>query len=134
MTTHEVETETIDVEFFIPVFHRLEHETAHHRLFRSRLIATPTSVGILSISCFPIVIIGIGALEIGVVDVVGMVIHHVENNGNAFLVEGLHHLLELLDAGNRIVGVGAIATLRHIVVHRVVTPVILVVSETGLIN
>ena len=134
MTTHEVETETIDVEFFIPIFHTLLHETAHHRLFRSRLITATTAVGILSISCFPIVIVGIGALEIGVVDVVGMVIHHVENNSNAFLVQSLHHLLELLDAGNRIVGVGAISTLRHIVVYRVVAPVILVVSETGLIN
>ena len=86
------------------------------------------------ISHFSIEIVGIGALEIGVVDVVGMVIHHVEDNGNAFLVEGLHHLLELLDADNRIVGVGAITAFRHIVVHRVVTPVILVVSETGLIN
>ena len=67
-------------------------------------------------------------------DVIGMVIHHVENHTNACLVKGVYHLLELTDAAQGVIGVSAIASLRHVIIHRVVTPVILRFVETGLIN
>ena len=68
------------------------------------------------------------------VDVVGVVVNHVENYADASFVEGLDHLLEFADADVRTVGVRRIATFRHVVVDRVVAPVVFVVSETRLVH
>ena len=122
------------MELLYPILDGLQHEAAHHGLLRGGLVATARTVGILSVGSLAIIVVGIGALEIGVVDVVGVVIHHVEDDGNACLVQGLHHLLELLDTGNGVVGVGGIAALGHVVVDRVVAPVVLVVAKTRLID
>ena len=46
MNTHEVEAEAVDMILVNPVFHRLYHETAHHRLLACRLIAAARAVGI----------------------------------------------------------------------------------------
>ena len=134
MTAHQVEAETVDTELLYPILDRLQHEATHHGLLRGSLVATPRTVGILSVGRLAIVIVGIGSLEIGVLDVVGMVIHHVEDDGNASLVQGLHHLLELLDTDNGVIGVSGVASLRHVIVHGVVTPVVLVVAQTGLVH
>ena len=63
-----------------------------------------------------------------------MVVHHVENHSYASLVQCLHHLLELLDSCGREIGVGGIAALGHIVVLRVVAPVVLRRVEACLVN
>ena len=63
-----------------------------------------------------------------------MVINHIEDDGNACLMHGLHHLLELLDTTGSIVGIGRVTSLGHVVVHRVVAPVILRLIEACLIN
>ena len=67
-------------------------------------------------------------------DVVSVVIHHIEDDADVCVVESLHHLLELTDAHFGLIGIRGVAALRHIVVHRVVAPVVLVVSETGLVD
>ena len=67
-------------------------------------------------------------------DVVGMVIHHVENHPDARLVEALHHLFEFTDTRFRLVGIGGVAALGNVVVHGVVAPVVLPFVETRLID
>ena len=67
-------------------------------------------------------------------DVVGVVIDHVEDDADAGFVECLHHLLELIDAHLRLVGIGRIAAFGHIVVHWVVAPVILRLVKTRFVN
>ncbi len=134
VATHQVEAEAVDMIFVNPVFHRLYHEAAHHGLFGGRLVAAAGAVGVSPVGILAVIIVGIGLLEIGVIDVVGMVIHHVENHADACLVEGLHHLLELADAAERIVGVGAVAALGHVIVHGIVAPVVLVVLEPRLVD
>ena len=67
-------------------------------------------------------------------NVIGMVVHHIEDDTDTRLVECLHHLLELTDAHLRPIRIGGVATLGHIIVHRVVAPVILVVAEACLIH
>ena len=134
MATHQVKAEAIDVILVDPVFHRLDHELTHHRLLRGRLIATAGAVAWFPVSRKPIVIVWIGPLEVGVLDIVGMVIHHVEDDADARLVEGLHHLLEFADAHLGLVGIGRIATLGHVVVHGVVAPVVLRNAEPRLVH
>ena len=67
-------------------------------------------------------------------NIVGMIIHHVKDNADACLMQGSHHLLEFPDADIGLVRVGRIATLWYVIVHRIITPVILVVSKTRLIH
>ena len=67
-------------------------------------------------------------------DVVGVVIHHVEDDADAGIVKRLHHLLEFADAHFRGIRIGGVASLGHVVVHRVVAPVVLVVAEARLIH
>ena len=132
--THQVEAEPVDMVLVDPVFHALQHKLAHHRLVRGSLVAAARAVAILSVSGFTIEIVGIGALEVGVFDVIGVVIYHVEDHADASIVEGFHHLLELADAYFWGIGIGGVATLWHVVVHRVVAPVVFVVAETCLIH
>ena len=138
MNTHQVEAEPVHVILVIPVSHTLHHELAHHRLFRSRLVATAGAIGVcrsvLIILNNPVIIVGIGTLEIGVHDIISVVIDHVEDHGDACLMECLYHLLELTDAADRVIGVGGIATLWHIIVDRVIAPVILWLVQTGLVH
>ena len=63
-----------------------------------------------------------------------MVIDHVEDHAEACLVKSLDHLLELLDTGHRIVWISRERSLYSIVVKRLVTPVVLVVLKTGLVD
>ena len=48
-------------------------------------------------------------------------------------MKSLHHLLELLDSGHRIIRVCREGSLDRIVVERLVSPVILIVFKTGLV-
>ena len=66
--------------------------------------------------------------------VIGMVIHHVENHTDTCLMQGLHHLLKLADTAQRVIRIGAIATLWHVIVHWIIAPVILWFVKTGLIH
>ena len=68
------------------------------------------------------------------IDVVGMVVHYVKDDTDAGLVKGLHHLLKFTNASSRVSRISRIAALRHIVVNRVVAPVILRLVETCLVN
>ena len=64
----------------------------------------------------------------------GVVIDHVEDHADARLVEGLHHLLELQDATRGQLGIKGVAALGHVVVERVVAPVVLGRVELGLVD
>ena len=63
-----------------------------------------------------------------------MVIHSIEDDTDARLVQCHHHLLELLDAGSRSIRIGAIATFWHIIVLRVIAPVELWFVQTSLVD
>ena len=111
--------------FVDPVLYAFDHELSHEWLIRGCLVTAARTVAVGAIGILTIIIIGIGLLEIRMLDVVCVVIHHVENHGDARLMESLHHLLELTDAYSWLVGISGITSLWHIVVHWVVAPVIL---------
>ena len=119
--------------FVDPVPDALNHKLSHHRAFRCRLVATARAVAVCSVSVLAVEVVGIGALEVAVVDVVGVVVHHVENHSDACFVQGLHHLFELVDAACWVVGVGRVASFRHVVVHGVIAPVVLVLVQLRLV-
>ena len=63
-----------------------------------------------------------------------MVVYHIEYDADTILVKLLHHRLELEDTPGRISGVIAVASLRNIIVERVVSPVILRLVGLVLVN
>ena len=62
-----------------------------------------------------------------------MVIHHIEHYADTSLMKGLHHLLEFLDTDSRIIRIGGIRAIGHIVVHRVVSPIVLCFVQTAFV-
>ena len=156
VNAHQVEAEAVDVVLANPILHTLQHEATHHRTLRGRLVSTARAVAIgstifikefsahhhllhatcrmLPLFSFAIIVIGERPLEITVNDVVSMVVDHVEDDADASLVERLHHLLELADATRGVIGIGAVGTFRHVVVHRVVAPVVLIVLQPHFIH
>ena len=117
-----------------PVFHALQHILSHERLFGSRLVAAAGAVGISAVGGLAVEIVGIDALEVAVLNVEGVVVDHVEDDPDASLVQRLHHLLELPDAHFRMEGFGGVAAFRHVVVLRVVAPVVLRHGELRLVD
>ena len=126
MDSHQVKTKTVYVILVYPVLHRLYHEAAHHGALRGGLIAATGTVGVFVFCNLPIVIVWISLLEVGMLDVVGVIIYHIKDDTYACLVECLHHLLELSYATCGVVGIGTIRPVWHVIVHGVVAPVIFV--------
>ena len=69
-------------------FHAVGNHDDRHRIERMSRIGR--AVGIEAI-----VSVGPRQLEVAMVEIVGMVVDHVEDHANARLVQCLHHLLEL---------------------------------------
>ena len=63
-----------------------------------------------------------------------MVVDHVKDDAETGLVKSLDHLLELLDACDRVVWVCRERAFHGVVVQRLVSPVVLIVFQTGLVN
>ena len=125
MHAHQVHAEAVNMVLFHPVTHALQHELPHERLLGSRLVAAARTVAWGSIGVIAIVIARIGLLEIAALQVESVIVNHVQYYPYARLVQGLHHLLELLDAGGGHIGICGIAAIRHVVVHGVISPVVL---------
>ena len=131
---HQVEAESVDVILVDPILHALDHELAHERLLTGGLVAAARAVAVTAVGILAVKVVGHGALEVAAVDVEGVVIHHIQYHLDAGTVQRLHHLLELVDAHFGFGGVGRVAAFGHIVVHRVVAPVVLRGVETRLID
>ena len=134
MHAHQVEAEAVDVVFLDPIFHALDHELAHRLSLACRLVATTAAVAVTAVGILAVEVVGTGKLEVTAVNVPGVVVHHVEDDFDTRRVQGLHHLLELVDTYLGLIGVGRIASLGHVVVHRVITPVILRFVQACLVH
>ena len=131
---HKVHPETINMIFRDPIFHALDHELAHQGLLRGCLVAAPGAVRISAVRILSIIIIGVSALEIAAVYIESMIVYHVQENFDTGLVQCLYHLFELAHTGRGVVGVGGIRTLGHIVVERVVSPIVLRAVQLSLVH
>ena len=125
VNAHEVEAEAVDMILLNPILHALLYELAHERLLARRLVAATRTVRILALRSLAVEVVGVGLLEVRAVDVERMIVHHVEYDANASLVQRLHHLLELAYACCRRSGVGRVGAFGHVIVERIVSPVVL---------
>ena len=134
MDAHQVEAETVDMIFPGPIADRLNHETPHHRTFTSRFIATSGSIRPFPFLVRPVKIPRYRTFEIASFRDRGMIVHHVHHYPDTCPVKGHHHLLEFPDTHIRFVRVGGIRTFRHVIILRVITPVVLWFVELRLIH
>ena len=103
MDSHEVETEAVDMVFLHPPFERLDHVLAEHRLLRSSLISATRAVEESAVLTHAVEIARHRALEACNGGIGGVVVYDIQDHTEAGLMKSLHHLLELLDTGYRIV-------------------------------
>ena len=132
--THQVESESVDVVFSHPILDTLNHIGLHHWAIGSRLVTTTRTIGKASIFLLAEEITRSGQFEIRGGSIHHVIINYIHYHTNACLVASHHHLLELIDSDGRVVRVGAITSIWHIVVQGVVAPVVLMLFECGLID
>ena len=132
--THQVKAESVDVVFSHPILDALHHIGLHHRAIRSRLVTATRTIGKGSIFLLAEEITRCSQFEIGGCCIHNVVIYNIHYHTNTSLVASHHHLLELVDSDGRVVRVGAITSIRHIVVQGVVAPVVLMLFERCLID
>ena len=63
-----------------------------------------------------------------------MIVDHVHDHTDTCLVQGHHHLLEFPDTDFGLVRIGRIGAVGHVIVFRVISPVVLRLVEAGLVH
>ena len=119
---HEIEAEAVDVVLLRPVGHGVHHVLAEHDPLGGRLVAAAGAVGGGAGGVVAVVVIGYDLVQAGV-DVKGVVVDHVHDHAHAVLMQGLDHLLELVDPDLAPVGIHGVGALGGVVVLGVVAPV-----------
>ena len=132
--THQVEAESVDVVFSHPILDTLYHIGLHHWAIGSRLVTTTRTIGKASIFLLAEEIARSSQFKIGGGSIHHVIINHIHYHTYACLVTSHHHLLEFVDSDGRVVWIGAITSIWHIVVQGVVAPVVLMLFECGLID
>ena len=136
--THEVESEAVDVVVLRPVGHRVDDVLAHHRTFGGGVVAATGVVDERTVVVIAEVVARDRLVERMVRGIVDMVVHHIHDDADVVLVQALDHLLHFGDAGARVARIGGVRAFRHVVVLRVVAPVLraigVVAQVAGLVD
>ena len=134
--THEVEAEAVHVVLGRPVLHGIDDVLAGHRTLGSHVVAAAGAVGQVAIGVVAEVVARHGLVEGVFGGVVDVVVDHIHHHVQAVLVQPGDHLLHFLDASARVTRVGGVRAFRHVVVLRIVAPVVLraVAQIAGLVH
>ena len=136
--THEVESEAVDVVVLRPVGHRVDDVLAHHRTFGGGVVAATGVVDERTVVVIAEVVARDRLVERMVRGIVDVVVHHIHDDADVVLVQALDHLLHFGDAGARVARIGGVRAFRHVVVLRVVAPVLraigVVAQVAGLVD
>ena len=111
--------------FFCPIAHRLYHELAHHGALACRLVSAARSIASLSVGGSSIKISGNSTLKITAMKHSCVVKHHIHYYTDAGFMQSHNHLLKLFYADFGGIRICRIRAVGHIIVFRVVTPVVL---------
>ena len=122
MKRHQIKAEAVHMIFLRPVADRIHHVLPEHRAFRSGFIAAPGAVGPAAAVVKPIVVIRNNPVQAGI-SVIGMVIDHIHDHTQPASMQRLHHLLEFRNTDLAVEWIRGIASFRHVIVLRVVSPV-----------
>ena len=120
-----VETEAVDVILLHPVEHGVDDVVTSHGALGSDVVATAGAVGPVTLTPETGEVVGNDLVVAPVTAAIGMVVDHVHDNVDAVGVEGLNHLLELVNTDVTIERISSVGALGNIVVLRVIAPVVL---------
>ena len=134
MDTHKVKAETVDMELACPIAHRLHHKAAHHLVIRRGLIAATRTVGERTVFVHTVEILRNHATKRTAVGIIRMVIHHIHHHADTRLMQRLNHRFRFANTAGGIIRIGRITAIGHVIVHRVITPVIAVLVECRFVN
>ena len=109
--------------FLRPEHHRIHNVLAHHGPFAGKVTAAARAVGEFALGGAPVPVAGNGAFQPGIRKK-GVVVHHIHHHAQTGFVQRLHHGPALPHPHRAVEGVGGVAAFRHIVVQRVISPVI----------
>ena len=128
---HKVEAEAVDVVGRGPIDDRIHHVFAHHRALAGQVAAAAGAVGQAAVRPAAQPVAGHGAFH-PVIGIIGMVVDDVHHDAEPGAVQRRDHCPAFAHADFAVPGVGGIGTFRHIVVERVVAPV--VAAGAGLVD
>ena len=135
---HKVESEAIHVVVLRPIGHRIDDVFAHHLTFGGRIVAAAGVVDQRTVGVIAEVVTRNRLVERVVRRIVDMVVHHIHDDADVVLMQFLDHLLHFGDTGARVGRIGGIRAFRHVVVLRIVAPVLrairVVAQVAGLID
>ena len=134
VNAHQVEAETVYMIFFNPVEHGFDHILTHHGTVACRFVAASRTICQRTIGFLTIEISRNRTLKVASVSIVRVIVHHVEYYPNTGFVERLHHLFEFTDANSRIIRISRIRTIGHIVILRIISPIVFIFIQFGFIH
>ena len=120
---HQIKPESVDMVFLRPEHHRIYNVLAHHGPLAGKVAAAAGAVGEFALGGAPVPVAGDGAFQPGIRKI-GVVVHHVHHHAQTGFVQRLHHGPALPHPHRAVEGVGGVAALRHVVIQRVVAPVV----------
>ena len=125
VNAHEVEPEPVEAEGGGPIGDGVDNEFPHHELLGCGFIAAGGAVIEAAIGPHAEIVAGNSAFQGGIRRIVHMVVYHVHDDANPAGMKHIHELPELPNAAGGVGGVGSIGSLRHVIVHRIIPPVVL---------
>ena len=131
---HQVKAEAINVIFVYPVEYGLHHVFTHHGTVAGCLVSATGPVCQFAVLCLAVEVAGHRTLKVAFFGVESMIINHIEYHADTCFVESLYHLLEFLDSYIGLIRIGGIRAVRHIVVLRIIAPVILCLVEFAFVH
>ena len=134
MYSHQVKAETVQMILFHPPTDRLKHKLTHHRTFTGGLIAAARCITERTVFAIAVEVPRSCAGKIGMRHIISMVIHHIQDNSYSCLMQCLNHLFELAYTHLRCIRISRITTFRHIVIDRIVSPIITIICKTSFVN
>ena len=126
MHPHQVKAEAVNMIFFYPIKNGLYHELTHHRPFTCCFIATPWTICQCAILFLTVKIAGNGTFKITFKCIKSVIVNHIHYHAYSSSMQRLYHLFELFHANSRLIRIGWIRTIRHIIIYRIISPVIVI--------
>ena len=126
MHPHQVKAEAVNMIFFYPIKNGLYHKLAHHRAFTCRLITASGTICQCPVFFLTIKITGNSTFKITFNGIKSMIINHIHYHTDTSSMQCLYHLFELFHTSGRLIRISWIRAIRHIIIRRIISPVIVV--------
>ena len=131
---YQIKAEAVNMIFICPVVDRIHNIFPYHRTLGSRIVSASGTVRITAVRVRSGEIFRHQLVERECIRIVYMIIYHIHNDIDVTVMQRLYHLLHLFHPNFTVIRICRVGTLWHIVIHRIIPPVILRRIQLCLIN